>query len=104
MHCTAVTANLSVLMSLPDSYVSARAAHILAGMLSRGFTTIRDAGGADFGLAQAVDEGHVLGPKLLFTGVCNRHAASVLFAVFVCSLASRRMAQIMHTRACTCWR
>ena len=26
------------------------------------------AGGADFGLAQAVEEGHVLGPRLLFTG------------------------------------
>jgi predicted amidohydrolase YtcJ len=45
-----------------------RAAHILQGMLCRGFTTVRDAGGADFGLAQAVEEGDVLGPRLLFTG------------------------------------
>ncbi len=46
MHCTAVTANLAGLMSLPESYVAAKSAHILAGMLSRGFTTIRDAGTA----------------------------------------------------------
>ncbi|EFJ42682.1 hypothetical protein VOLCADRAFT_121509 [Volvox carteri f. nagariensis] len=68
VHCTAVTANLAGLMSLPESYVSTKAAHILAGMLARGFTTVRDAGGADFGLAQAVEEGLVLGPRILFTG------------------------------------
>lgn len=55
---------------MPESYVAVRGAAILGGMLSRGFTTIRDAGGADWGLAQAVDEGHVLGPRLLFTGRC----------------------------------
>jgi imidazolonepropionase-like amidohydrolase len=38
------------------------------GMLARGFTTVRDAGGADFGLAQAIEEGLILGPRLLFTG------------------------------------
>ncbi|GLC64007.1 hypothetical protein PLESTF_000108500 [Pleodorina starrii] len=68
VHCTAVTANLAGLMSLPESYVASKSGHILAGMLARGFTTIRDAGGADFGLAQAADEGLVLGPRVLFTG------------------------------------
>lgn len=34
----------------------------------RGFTTVRDAGGADWGLAQAVEEGTILGPRLLFSG------------------------------------
>lgn len=34
----------------------------------RGFTTVRDAGGADWGLAQAVEEGTIPGPRLLFTG------------------------------------
>lgn len=37
-------------------------------MLLRGFTTVRDAGGADFGLAQASDEGVILGPRVLFSG------------------------------------
>lgn len=53
VHCTACTANLPGLLSLPESLVTARATKILEGMLLRGFTTVRDAGGADWGLAQA---------------------------------------------------
>ncbi|KIZ07154.1 amidohydrolase [Monoraphidium neglectum] len=68
VHCTAVTADLAGLQSLPESLVTAGAAEILGGMLLRGFTTVRDAGGADWGLAQAVDDGSILGPRILFTG------------------------------------
>ena len=49
-------------------YVAARAAGVLSGMLSRGFTTVRDVGGADYGIAEAVDEGHLVGPRVLFAG------------------------------------
>jgi hypothetical protein len=45
VHVTATTANLAGLYSLPESLVTARAADILEGMISRGFTTVRDAGG-----------------------------------------------------------
>jgi imidazolonepropionase-like amidohydrolase len=68
VHCTAVTADLAGLRSMPESLVTAGAAEVLGGMLLRGFTTVRDCGGADFGLAAAVDSGQVLGPKVLFTG------------------------------------
>jgi imidazolonepropionase-like amidohydrolase len=44
-------------------------------MLCRGFTTVRDAGGADWGLAQALEEGDVLGPRLLFTGAMGGRRA-----------------------------
>ena len=44
VHCTASTANLSSLMSLPESLVTAHAAVELEQMLARGFTTVRDAG------------------------------------------------------------
>jgi len=37
-------------------------------MLARGFTTVRDAGGADFGLAMAVESGLIVGPRLFFSG------------------------------------
>jgi imidazolonepropionase-like amidohydrolase len=37
-------------------------------MLMRGFTTVRDGGGADFGLALAVREGRIAGPRILFCG------------------------------------
>lgn len=41
VHCTAASADLAALRSLPESYVTARAAHTLGGMLARGFTTVR---------------------------------------------------------------
>ena len=37
-------------------------------MLQRGFTTVRDAGGADGGLAEAVEEGLVRGPRIFPSG------------------------------------
>jgi imidazolonepropionase-like amidohydrolase len=37
-------------------------------MLRRGFTTVRDAGGADHGLAQAIDRGLIRGPRLFYSG------------------------------------
>jgi imidazolonepropionase-like amidohydrolase len=37
-------------------------------MLRRGFTTVRDAGGADWGLAQAVERGLVPGPRIFYSG------------------------------------
>ncbi len=41
--------------------IASRASKQLRDMLMRGFTTVRDAGGADWGLAQAVEEGTIIG-------------------------------------------
>jgi len=49
-------------------YVAARAQEILRGMLDRGFTTVRDAAGADAGLARAIAEGYLDGPRLFPAG------------------------------------
>jgi len=68
VHVTAVTANLAQLAEWSPTYVTARAAHVLVGMLRRGFTTVRDVGGADYGLAQAIEEGYLEGPRLIFGG------------------------------------
>lgn len=68
VHVTAATANFPLLTTWSPAYVTARAGDILHGMLMRGFTTVRDAGGADHGLAQAVDEGYLTGPRILFAG------------------------------------
>ena len=68
VHATADTADLPAMLAAPESLTTARATHILRGMLLRGFTTVRDCGGADWGLAAAVEEGSVMGPRLLFTG------------------------------------
>jgi imidazolonepropionase-like amidohydrolase len=68
VHVTAVTADLAALTEWSPSYITARAARVLSGMLQRGFTTVRDVGGADYGLAEAIEEGYLEGPRLIFGG------------------------------------
>lgn len=59
---------LPLLPEASPAYVTAHAARFMLGMLARGFTTVRDAGGADHGLARAVEEGLLPGPRVLFGG------------------------------------
>lgn len=69
VHLTASSADLAKLRSLSKSYIDAHTAQIMKGMLARGFTTVRDAGGADYGLAAAQQEPGLLpGPRVLFCG------------------------------------
>src|SRR6516164_477701 len=64
VHVLAVDAALARLSERPVTLLTLQAAKGLEGMLQRGFTTIRDAGGADGGLAEAVEEGLVRGPRI----------------------------------------
>jgi imidazolonepropionase-like amidohydrolase len=68
VHVLAVDAALARLADRPVTLLAFQAAKILEGMLQRGFTTIRDAGGADGGLAEAVEEGLVRGPRIFPSG------------------------------------
>ena len=68
VHVTAATPDFADLARWSPSYVAARSSEILRDMLFRGFTTVRDAGGADHGLARAVQEKVFIGPRLLFCG------------------------------------
>jgi len=68
VHVTAITPDFPLLRRLSPFYVGARSAEVMKAMLLRGFTTVRDAGGADHGLARAVEEDHVIGPRLLYCG------------------------------------
>jgi len=54
--------------TLPNSLVAARATRSLNGMLMRGFTTVRDVGGADQGYVTAIEEGTIVGPDLIICG------------------------------------
>ncbi|PND31380.1 peptidase M38 [Achromobacter pulmonis] len=67
-HVMATQLNLSAQGVLPDALVMMRAVPIMAAMLRRGFTTVRDAGGAGWGLKCAVNEGTVQGPRLFISG------------------------------------
>lgn len=52
----------------PPSLLACYAGSILKGMLSRGFTSVRDAGGADRGLWLAIERGIINGPRLFYSG------------------------------------
>jgi len=68
VHVTAVSADVWGMAEWSPTYVAARAGQVLRGMLQRGFTTVRDVGGCDFGLARAVAEGYLEGPRVVFGG------------------------------------
>jgi imidazolonepropionase-like amidohydrolase len=68
VHIVAVVASLGLNATLPDSLVMARSIKLQHEMLMRGFTTVRDVGGADHGQVVASNEGTVLGPRLIISG------------------------------------
>src|SRR2546425_2004787 len=56
------------LENVPLTLMTARAVVALTAMLERRFTTVRDTGGADWGLKAAVDQGLIEGPRLFISG------------------------------------
>ncbi|KRE07985.1 hypothetical protein ASE63_21880 [Bosea sp. Root381] len=68
VHIIANSVDLSAGKQWP-SFVHAQAHHIIEGMLARGFTTVRDGGGADAGFVKAIDEGYIRGPRLIHSGL-----------------------------------
>ena len=68
VHVTAITPNFALLETLSPFYVGAKSNELLESMLMRGFTTVRDAGGADYGLAKAIEEDSLIGPRILYCG------------------------------------
>lgn len=69
VHVYAAGLNLVRLAQTPLSYLASFAAHFMRSSLDRGFTTLRDVGGADVGLATAIKDG-LLGtvPRLFYGG------------------------------------
>ena len=68
VHVLATQLNLSTQGVLPDALVMMRSVPIIQAMLQRGFTTVRDAGGAGWGLKCAINEGTINGPRLFISG------------------------------------
>ena len=69
VHVKASELDIAKLMTKPVSYLFAETAEIMRAMLMRGFTTVRDAAGADRGLADAVEHGLLVGPRLRVPGL-----------------------------------
>lgn len=68
VHVVASMMNLGNNANLPDPIATLRSLPIMRGMLERGFTTVRDVGGAPPSLADAQKQGLVQGPKLVVCG------------------------------------
>jgi imidazolonepropionase-like amidohydrolase len=68
VHVAITTMNLAAMEQRPVTLVSQEARLILERMLMRGFTTVRDAGGADWGLTEAVERGLIQGPRIFHSG------------------------------------
>jgi imidazolonepropionase-like amidohydrolase len=56
------------LESVPLTLMTARAADLMRRMLDRGFTSVRDTGGADWGLKEATEKWLLPGPRLFIAG------------------------------------
>src|SRR5438874_11684215 len=59
VHAIAVELNLAQQVHMANVLVTLRSTLLLRGMLRRGFTTVRDAGGAGHALKQAIETGQI---------------------------------------------
>lgn len=69
VHVAAIDVNiLEQHRQYPESLASLKIGRILSQTLRQGYTTVRDAGGADYGFKEAVAQGVIEGPRLLIAG------------------------------------
>jgi imidazolonepropionase-like amidohydrolase len=68
VHVYAMDVNLIRNEQRPITLLAHRAHVMLERALMRGFTTVRDCGGADYGLALALEQGWIRGPRLFYCG------------------------------------
>ncbi|MEO9877376.1 MAG: amidohydrolase family protein, partial [Anderseniella sp.] len=93
VHVKATMLNLGRLNDVPVTYLIASAAQIMKAMLMRGFTSVRDAAGADRGMADAVDHNLIVGPRLFVSGLalsqtgghCDFRAPTEVSTVITCA-------------------
>jgi imidazolonepropionase-like amidohydrolase len=68
VHVMLSEVNLRYLEAVPLTLMTARAAVLMRAIIDRGFTTVRDTGGADWGLRDAVAQGLLPGPRMFIAG------------------------------------
>lgn len=68
VHAAITTLDIQAMTRRHATRVGIEARVILERMLRRGFTTVRDAGGLDLGIAEALGAGLVRGPRVLRSG------------------------------------
>jgi imidazolonepropionase-like amidohydrolase len=68
IHVVLTEVNVRLLEDIPMTLLAAKGAVQMRAMLERGFTTLRDTGGADWGMKAAVEQGLFVGPRLFIAG------------------------------------
>lgn len=68
VHAYALSPNLYEVREAPETLAASWASFVLSRMLDRGFTTVRDTGGADYGLFLGLQRGYIRGPRLYYCG------------------------------------
>ncbi len=68
VHVVASRLNLGEVQRMPNVLATLASLPILQGMLMRGFTTVRDAGGADAAIAEATRTDMIPGPRIFPSG------------------------------------
>lgn len=68
VHVVASRLNLGEVQRMPNVLATLSSLPILQGMLMRGFTTVRDAGGADCAMAEATRTAMIPGPRIFPSG------------------------------------
>ena len=68
VHVFAISLAASKNETVPLTQMTARAVPRIKAMLDRGFTTVRDTGGGDVGIRDAVAQGFIPGPRLFVGG------------------------------------
>ena len=67
VHVFLSEVNIRNLEHVPLTLMTARSTELIRGMIDRGFTTVRDTGGADWGIKSAIEAGLVVGPRLFIS-------------------------------------
>jgi len=68
VHAMLSEVNIRQLEAIPLTMMTVRAASLVRAMIDRGFTTVRDTGGADWGLRDGIAQGHLPGPRMFIAG------------------------------------
>lgn len=69
IHILLPEVNLHFLDGVPLTLLAAKGAASARAMLMRGFTAVRDTGGADYGMKAAIETGLFEGPRLFISGM-----------------------------------
>ncbi len=68
VHIYMNEANIAAASNVPQTYAAAKSTFMLKQMLHRGWTTVRDVAGGDYGMRDAIEAGYVEAPRLFVGG------------------------------------